>query len=88
MYQLRHQLHAVRVRVHRQDDEVVQEAHRLGVGAADQLIDRLDQLVRAEHFGRVQAAVDPDDRLAFLRQRARLIVGQPSASASRREISL
>ena len=50
---------------------------RLGVGAADQLVDDLDQLVRAEHLGRVQAAVDPDDRLAFLRERVRLIVGQP-----------
>ena len=50
---------------------------RLGVVAADQLVDRLDQLLRAEHLGRVQAAVDPDDRLAFLRQRARLLVGQP-----------
>ena len=54
---------------------------RLGVVAADQLVDRLDQLLRAEHFGGVQAAVDPDDRLAFLRQRARLIVGQPFGDA-------
>ena len=47
------------------------------VVARDQLVDGLDQLVGAEHFGGVQAAVDPDDRLAFLRERVRLIVGQP-----------
>ena len=58
-----------------EDDDVAQDPRRLLVGAADQLVDRLDQLVRADHFGRVQAAVDPDDRLAFLRQRARLLLG-------------
>ena len=42
----------------------------------DHLIDHLEQLLRAEHFARVQAAVDPDDRLAFLRERLRLRVGQ------------
>ena len=51
-------------------------------------VDRLDQLLRAEHFGGVQAAVDPDHRLAFARERVRLLVGQPSASASLRFASL
>ena len=50
---------------------------RLLVVAAHHLVDRLDQLLRAEHLGRVQAAVDPDDGLAFLGERARLVVGQP-----------
>ena len=31
-------------------------------------IDHLDELLRAEHFGRVQAAVDPDDHLAVARE--------------------
>ena len=56
---------------------VVEEPHRLLVGAADHLVDHLAELLRAERLGGVQAAVDPDDRLAFLRQRARLLVGQP-----------
>ena len=64
------------LRVHDEHDHVVEDAHRLLVGAADQLVDRLDQLLRAEHFGGVQAAVDPHDRLAFPRQRLRLVVGQ------------
>ena len=41
-----------------------------------QPVDRFDQLLRAEHFGRVQAAVDPDDGLAVLRELARLLVGE------------
>ena len=68
---------AVRIRVDEQDDAVVEEPPRLLVVPADHLVDHLRQLLRAERFGRVQPAVDPDDRLAFLRQRARLIVGQP-----------
>ena len=62
----RHQLHAVGVRMHGQDDQIVQEARRLGVGAGDELIHGLDQLMRAEDFSRVQPAVDPDHALAFL----------------------
>ena len=53
---------------------------RLLVGAAHELIDGLDQLMRADDFGRVQAAVDPDDRLAFLRQRARLLLGEAAGA--------
>ena len=45
--------------------------------AADELIDRLHQLLRAEHLGGMQAAVDPDDRLAVARELPRLVVGQP-----------
>ena len=74
---VRHQLHAVRVDERAQDDVVVQDAHRLRIGLRVEPVDRLDQLLRAEHFGRVQAAVDPDDRLAFLRELARLVVGEP-----------
>ena len=43
----------------------------------DQLVHRLDQLGGAQHLGRVQPAVDPDDRPPFLRQRARLFLGEP-----------
>ena len=50
---------------------------RLRIGPADHLVDRLDQLLRAEHFGGVQSSVDPDDGLPFRGERARLIVGQP-----------
>ena len=61
---------------------------RLFVVAADQLIDRLDQLMRAEDLGGVQTAVDPDDRLAFLRQRVRLVVGESFGEREPRGISL
>ena len=51
--------------------------HRLLVVAARHLIDHLAELLRAEHFGGVEAAVDPDDGLSLLRERARLRVRQP-----------
>ncbi len=70
------QLHPVRVHVRGQDDHIPEDPHRLLVGLAGELVDGLDQLLRAEHLGGVQAAVDPDHRLAFLRQRPRLVVGQ------------
>ncbi len=60
--------------MHGEDHQIVQKPRRLGIVAAHELIDRLDQLVRPEHFGRVKASVEPDDRLPFLRERARLIV--------------
>ena len=63
--------------MHHEDDEVVEEARRLGVGPAHELPDGLDELLRAEHLGGVQAAVDPDDRLPVLRQLARLRLGDP-----------
>ena len=81
MYQFADQLVAVGVGVHGEDDDVAEEAQRLGVDAADELVDGLDQLLRAEHLVGVQAAVDPDDRLAFGRERARLIVGEALGAA-------
>ncbi len=70
------QLHAVGVGVRGQDDHIPEDAHRLLVGLAGELVDGLDQLLGAEHLGGVQAAVDPDHGLAFLRERTRLVVGQ------------
>ena len=61
----------------REDDDVAQEAQGLRVGAADELVDRFDQLLRAEHFVGVQPAVDPDDRLPSSSERTSLGVGQP-----------
>ena len=70
------ELHAIGVGVDGEDDHVAQEAHRLFVGPADELIDGLHQLLRAEHFGGVQAAVDPHHRLAVARELPRLVVGE------------
>ena len=77
---LRDHLHAVGIGVHGNDDHVAQDPRRLLVGAAHELVDRFDQLVRADHFRRVQAAVDPDDRLAFLRERPRLLLGDAAGA--------
>lgn len=63
--------------MHHQDDEVVAEAARLGVIARDELPVALDQLLRAEDLGGVEAAVDPDDPLAVARERPRLLGGDP-----------
>jgi hypothetical protein len=67
---------AIRIRVHEQDHRVVEEPHRLFVGAAEHLVDHLAQLLGAEHFAGVQPAIDPHHGLAVARERARLIVGE------------
>ena len=59
------ELQAVGIDRDGEEDDVVQNAERLGVVAADHLPDQLDQVLRADDFGGVQAAVDPDDGLAF-----------------------
>ncbi len=69
-----HQVVAVRIGVDEEDDDVVQDPHRLRIGAAHHLVDHLAELLRAEHFGGVQPAVDPDDGLALARQRSRRVV--------------
>ena len=71
------ELHAVRIDERTENDVVVQNPLRLGIGFRIQPIDRLDQLLRAEHFRRVQPAVNPHDSLAVLRELARLVVGDP-----------
>ena len=63
--------------MHGQNHEIVEKPHRLGVGAAHQLVDGFDQLMRAEHFGGMQSPVEPDDAFAFFRKGTRLLVGQP-----------
>ena len=63
--------------MHREDDEVVQKPQRLRIIPAHELVDGFDQLVRSEHLGGVQPAVEPHHGLALLRERARLVVGQP-----------
>ncbi len=73
---VRDQLHAVGIGVRGEDDDVVQNAQRFGIVARHHLVDELHQLVRAQHLGGVQAAVDPHHRLAFVRQRVRLVVGE------------
>ena len=59
-----------------EDDHVFQDAQGLVVVSAGEGEDGFDQLLRAEDLGGVESAVDPDYGLAFLRQRARGVVGQ------------
>ena len=72
-----HEIIAVRVRVHEQDDALVEQPHRLVIRTADHLEYRLRELLGAERLSGVQAAVDPHDRLAFAREDACLLVGEP-----------
>ena len=51
---------------------VVKDAERFGVRLRHELVDQFDQLLCPEHLVGVYAAVNPDDRLAFLRERTRL----------------
>ena len=73
---VRNQFMAIRVGVNRQHNHVAEEPERLSVRSADQLIHGLDELLRAQHLVGMQPAIDPDDGLAFSRQRPRLIVGE------------
>ena len=52
---------AVGVGVGEEDNALVEDAECLGIGAAGEIPQRLDELVGAERFGGVEAAVDPDD---------------------------
>ncbi len=69
------ELVAVRIGMRCQDDHVVEKAQGLGVIARGKLVDELDQLLRAEHFVGMQAAVDPDDRTAFRGEGTRFVLG-------------
>ena len=66
---------AVRIGVGDQEDDVIQEAHRLGVVAADHLPHEFHELLGAEDLGGVEAAVDPDDGLALGGERAGFVLG-------------
>ncbi len=53
-------------------DAIVEQAHGLGVGTADHLVDHFHELLRTDGFGGVQAAIDPDHGLTLARQRVGL----------------
>ncbi len=71
------QLLSVWIRVDEKNDVVTQDAERLRVAAADQLIRGFNELLRSQHLVGVKAAVNPDDDLPFRGERLRLIGGQP-----------
>ena len=73
---VRNQIVAVRIGMHEEDDHVVQNPHRLFIGAADHLVDHLAELLGAERFTGMQPAVNPDDGLPVLGERARLCIRQ------------
>ncbi len=73
---VRDQFHAVRIDGHQQQDVVVEDAQRLGVVAAEQVVGFDEEGLRIDAFGGVQAAIDPHHGLAFGGQRVRLVVGQ------------
>ncbi len=70
------ELHAVGVGEGAEGDVVVEEAHRLRVGFGVELVDGLDELLGADGFRGVEAAVDPDDCLALFGEGLGLIVGE------------
>ncbi|MNJ31664.1 hypothetical protein D3C77_263080 [compost metagenome] len=61
----RDQLPPVRVQRREQDDDVVQDARRLGVLGRQPFIEGGDQGLGRHRLGRMQAAVDPDHGLAL-----------------------
>ena len=62
---------AIRIRVRRQDDDVVEDAQRLGIGVVVQSKYHLHELLGAEHLGGVQPTVDPDRRFPLQGQGTR-----------------
>ena len=67
---------AVGIRVNEEDNDVVEDAHGLLVGLAHHVVHHLAELLCADDFGGVESAVDPHDCLAFLRECARLRIGE------------
>ncbi len=67
---------AVGIGVHGQHDDVVENAQGFGVAAGAELVDELQELLGAEHFCGVQAAVDPHDGAPFGGQAAGLVLGE------------
>ena len=59
--------------VDEKDDDVVEDAERLGVVGGEKLVQRFHEHLGAERFAGMQAAVDPDDGLALLGELGRLL---------------
>ncbi len=74
---VRHELHAIRVNQRAQNDIVVQDPQRLGIGPRIEAIDGFDELLGPEHLGRMQAAINPDDGFPVPGELSRCLVGQP-----------
>ena len=70
------QFHAVRIGVHRQEDDVIQEPKGLVIVSAHHLPDELHELMRPDDLGGVEAPVDPYDRLPLHGQSPGLIFCQ------------
>ena len=75
---VRDEVHPVGVRVDEEDDDVVEDPHRLVVGPAHELPQRFHQLLRAQDLRGVETAIDPHDGLAALREVTRLVFRHPS----------
>jgi hypothetical protein len=71
------QLHPVRVDRGEEQDDVVQDAEGLGIAARRHLVGDLEEVLCGYDLRGVEAAVDPDDRLAFGGQLAGVLVGHP-----------
>ena len=70
------ELHAVGIGEDAEGDVVVEEAEGFGVGEGVELVDGLDELLGADSFGGVEAAVDPDDGAAFFGEGVGLVIGE------------
>ena len=77
------QLLAVGIGLNAEHDVVVEEAHGLGIGAADHLVDHFHELLRAHRLAGVQSAVDPDHGLALAASWCACSSVTPSACARR-----
>ena len=67
---------AIGIGMDAENDDVLEDAHRLGVSAARELPNGLDELVGADGFGGMETAVDPDDGFAFGGEGAGLFFGE------------
>ena len=85
---VRDQVHAVGIGVDKENDDVVQDAERLGIVGDQELVERFHEHLGAKRFAGVQAAVDPDDGLALGRQLVGFLGADAFGCARRRAISL
>jgi hypothetical protein len=72
---VRHQLLSVRICRHQQYDVVAEKPESFRIVATHQIVQHLNQLLRAEYFAGVKTSVDPHDGLPLGSQRPRLGIG-------------
>ena len=82
------ELDAVRIRNRHEEDDIVQKTHRFLVRLRNHLVNHLGQRLRIDRLGGMETAIDPDDRLAFLRELPRLVLTEAGPGQLRGHVAV